>query len=319
MRRPLASTLLAVLVSGGVLLWLLRDTELANLVDALGRLPLWRSMLAILLVAVVQLLRAWRFSLMLTGRCQPPSPTLVRVTTQLLVLNFLLPFKLGEVSFPMLMRRSFGTDLGRSVGVLLLSRCFDLGTVAAILLLAAALVRGQLLPGVPDPVVAALGLVMLAAPAILVLVLDRLRPAPRSSNGRESLLRRLTDGAAVARAPGILIALLALSLLVWLPHIVLAWLVASAIEPTLSLSAVALSNAAAHLAFALPVPAIAGLGPPQAAWVAGLTMTGAAWPVATATALICHGVILAAVLVIGIASFLPWPGSLLPAQRQGPR
>ncbi|MDX1540171.1 MAG: lysylphosphatidylglycerol synthase transmembrane domain-containing protein, partial [Geminicoccaceae bacterium] len=292
MRRPLLSTLIALLVSGGLLYWLLRGTSLETIQDALERIPPWRVGLGVLLLAAVQWVRGWRFAVLIHGSLHAPSAELVRVTLHLLLFNFVLPFKLGEASFPVLMRRAFGTDLGSAVGHLLVVRAFDVMTVLGLMLLAAASLPTGLLPEPSAPLLMVLGLIALATPAALVVLFGHLRGmAPSSAR----IMRRLTEGAANAGSPRLLLALLAQSVVIWGTHILVAWLVIHPVAPEIPWPAIAMANSAVHLAFALPVPAVAGLGAPQAAWVAALTLTGVSWSLATATALLLHGVILLAV------------------------
>ncbi|HEX6141884.1 MAG TPA: lysylphosphatidylglycerol synthase transmembrane domain-containing protein [Geminicoccaceae bacterium] len=305
MRHPLLSTLVALLISGGVLYWLLQGASLDLILNAVERLPLWRVALALVLLGVVQWLRGWRFALLLSGSLRPPSGVMVRVTLHLLLFNFVLPFKLGEASFPVLMRRAFGTDFGHAVGHLLMVRAFDVMTVLGLMLLAAGSLPAHLLPEPSAPVLLALGLLALSTPVAMVVLLDHLRDMSPAS---ASLMQRLTDGAAKARSPRLLLALVGLSLLIWGTHMLIAWMVVAPIAPELSFAAIAMANAAVHFAFALPVPAVAGLGAPQAAWVAALTLTGASLATATTTALLTHGVVLLGVLLLGLAGLLPWPG-----------
>ena len=90
------------------------------------------------------------------------------------------------------------------------------------------------------------------------------------------------------------------------------------VAPEIPFAAIAMANGAIHIAFALPVPAVAGLGAPQAAWVAALTLTGVTWSLATATALLLHGVILLSVVVLGVAGLVPWPPATRRDRRSAP-
>ena len=67
-----------------------------------------------------------------------PGWPLVRIAFQLNFLNFALPFRLGELGYPVMMRRAYGQPLAARLGVLLLARLFDLFTVGAIFLFMAA-------------------------------------------------------------------------------------------------------------------------------------------------------------------------------------
>src|SRR5262245_59047987 len=106
-----------------------------HLLAGAGPLPV---LAAFALVALVQWLRAWRFAVMMTGRLALPGAALTRIAFQLNFWNFLLPLRLGELSYPVLMKRHLGYGLVHSTGVLLIARLFDLATVGAILAGAAA-------------------------------------------------------------------------------------------------------------------------------------------------------------------------------------
>lgn len=310
MKHPLISTLLGTLISGAILVWLLSGTSFETIVAGLERLPAWRVLGALLFLAAVQWFRAWRFTVLVTGEVRAPSAALVRVVLQLLLSNYLLPFKLGEVAFPVLMRRAFGTDIGHAVGHLLLARAFDFAIVVGLMLIAAA-AAGGIGPFASAPL-AALGLLSLMSPVVLVVVLAHLRDRLLH---RSSVVQRLTEGAATARPPELLVALTGFSIAIWASHIAAAILVCAAVAPAVDLAAIAMGNAASHLAFALPVPSIAGLGAPQAAWVAALNLIGVEWSLATTLAIVSHSVLLLAVVLLGVAALLPWPGDA--ARRSG--
>ena len=319
--RRLVSIALAAAVSGAVLWWLLAGIDRAALVAALGAASPWRLGLALLLVPLIQWLRAWRFELVLTGRPGLPSMVMVRVAVRLVLYNFLLPFKLGELSFPLMMKRAFDTEYARSAGVLVLVRGLDAGTAGALLCLAA----GALLPdgahGWSDPALVAAGAVLLIAPLALISALAPLRRAAARAPRLEPIVRSVLWGATMLHAPGPRALAFVLTLAIWLAHATLGWLAASAVIVGISPLATTLATAASNLAFALPVPAIAGLGPPQAAWAAALGLAGLPWQVTVTTALVNHAVILCGVLALGLASLLVGgrrPAAPTPAARPAP-
>ena len=103
-----------------------------------------------------------------------PDTAMVRISLQLSALNFILPFRLGELSFPMLMRRHYGYGFLHATGVLLLARLIDLATVGSILLAAAAWLH---LPvGIPSALLALFALVLAATPFGMALAGQALRP-----------------------------------------------------------------------------------------------------------------------------------------------
>lgn len=304
MQRHLIWTLLAALLTAGALWWLLTDEVIAALSEALAHAGFGRLAAAALLVPVVQWLRAWRFELLLSGQPRLPSGAMFQVTTRLLVFNFILPFKLGEISFPVLMKRTFGTGYLRAAGILVLARLMDLSMVAAILMLGTALIFEAPGFGWSRPALLAGGLVAFVLPVLAVRVPGLLRwPAARLPR-IAGLLERLHLGMAKVHPLSKSLTAQGLSAAIWLTHSVLAWLAASAIAPGLPVPAVVVAGAASNVAFALPVNGIAGLGPPQAAWAAVLNWAGASWEVAAVTALVCHGCILIGVAMTAALSLL---------------
>jgi len=133
MRRTVLSLIVAVAVTAGAVAWLAHRGVFEAAGPALASADRTRLAGAFALVAVILGLRAWRFALLLDGRPRLPGVTLIRITAQLSALNFLLPFRLGELSFPVLARRTLGADLVDGAGVLLTARVLDLCVIAAIL------------------------------------------------------------------------------------------------------------------------------------------------------------------------------------------
>ncbi len=220
-----------------------------------------------------------------------------------------------------MMRRAFGTEYTRSAGVLLVARGLDAGTAGALLCLAA----GALLPegahGWSDRALVAAGGVLLVAPLVLISALAPLGRAAARAPRLEPIARRLLWGATMVRAPAPRALAFVLTLAIWLAHAALGWLAASAVIGGISPIATTLATAASNLAFALPVPAIAGLGPPQAAWAAALGLAGLPWQATVATALVNHAVILCGLLALGLASLLAGvrrPAARPQAARPGP-
>ena len=306
-------------------LWVLLTPQVLH---ALGRLraearpaPL---LAAFVLSALVQWLRAWRFAVMTSGRPTLPDAPMVLIALKLNFLNFVLPFRLGELGYPALMHQQYGHGLLRSAGVLLLARLFDLTTVVAILLGAAALflsapaVQAAVLIAALGFVLAPFALVGLGA-ALLPRLGDRLAGSGLGlrlgSRFGSSLGQSLGAGLArFARGPepdadwvaglrgigrGPVHLVVGLGFAIWLAFGLAAVLVAAAVVDTVAPSAALLGAAAGNIAFALPVNGIAGLGPAQAAWVLATTWAGVPRDDAIVSALALHAVVLGNALLLG--------------------
>jgi hypothetical protein len=295
--RWLLTALLALAVSAACL-WLLLTPQV---VASLGRLATEASPLPVLaafvLVALVQWLRAWRFAAMMAGGLGLPGAALTRIAFQLNFWNFVLPLRLGELSFPVLMKRRLGYGLLHSSGVLLLARLFDLATVGAILLGAAAVLDAW--PGV-GRILLVLGAVGLAlVPLGLAIGGLAMRPRLASLPRIGAVAERLTAGLDAIGGYGAGLTAVGLSLAIWLVFGVAAILVANAVVATVSPAAAMLGAAAGSVAFALPINGIAGIGPSQAAWVGATTWVGVPWDDAVVSALALHAVVLANAVACG--------------------
>jgi hypothetical protein len=305
MRRLLAAALaLAITVA---CLWFFMTPDV---VEALGRavrdarlLPLAAGFA---LVAVVQWLRAWRFAVMTTGKLVLPDWMLVSIAFRLNFLNFILPFRLGELSYPVLMRHHYGHGLLQSAGVLLLARVFDLATVLCILSGAAAVLR--LGEGAANTTLALVSFVLGVAPFAIVLIGRLLRPrvarlphvgdvAAKLSAGLDAIANRQAGLAAVV-----------LGYAIWLAFGLSAVLAAASVAPSVSAAAAMLGAAAGNVTFALPINGIAGVGPAQAAWVVATTRAGVPWDEAVVSALALHGIVLTNAVVLGVVGWLPASG-----------
>jgi uncharacterized membrane protein YbhN (UPF0104 family) len=246
---------------------------------------------------------------MVGGRLDLPSWTMFDIATRLILFNYILPFKLGELSFPVMMKQAFGTSLLRSTGILILTRLLDFGVVAAILLLSGALLLDPTVLGWSTTVVVLAGIAALVLPFFGLDLLPWLRRAVAGWPRIMRLIDPLTSGAALIRPARQRALVAALSLAIWLCHALIAYLTAQAIAASLGFAHLAMASAAANLAFALPINGVAGLGPPQAAWASALRLAGVPWDSAITSALACQGLLLTAVLVLGLCSYLGRLGS----------
>ena len=298
--RPVVSAIAAAGLTG-LCLWLLLTPEvLAGLARLAGEAKPAPLAAAFAAAAAVQWLRAWRFQVMTTGTLAPPAPAMVLIALKLNFLNFVLPFRLGELSYPALMRRQYGHGVLRSAGVLVLARLFDLAIVAAILLATAGLYA--------ETSAARLGCSLGAAVAALApLGLLRLGQSLSERLFARSRWAKLAPGAAVAAARQAPV-LLALGFSIWLTFALVAVLVARAVAASVAPSAAILGAAAGNLAFALPVNGLAGIGPAQAAFVLAASWAGVPQNDAVVSALALHAVVLSnAVILGGLAFASSWP------------
>ncbi len=304
----LRATLLAAAVTAAALYFLLTDAVVAALAAAVDNADLPRLAAALALVPLIQWLRAWRFGVLISGRLAMPDRDLIGIAALLNMFNFVLPFRIGEASFPIMMKRARGLGFARSTGILILVRLMDLCATTAILFGGAAAIYDAPVHGWSRPAfvgaAAAAAVALLALPASGLIVHDGTTRLLRSMPRALTLLDHLLSGATTLRRPPQQAAMAALTLAIWGLHSLIAFLAATAAVPGLPFPEVMVAGAAANLAFALPISGIAGLGPAQAAWATALRLAGEAWEPAIVSALSGYAVVLAGAVILGAAAYL---------------
>lgn len=89
------------------------------------------AILALGLLVSTYFLRTWRFADYFPNETRGRFATLFRLTQIHNILNIMLPFRSGETSFPLLMRKEFSVPLARGTAALLVMRLFDLHALLA--------------------------------------------------------------------------------------------------------------------------------------------------------------------------------------------
>ncbi len=302
--KRLVSAFIAAGISGLVLWWLLQDGADQALINAIQNANIWYLAAAAALAVVIQVVRAWRFSILTNGNVSLPSSKMIGIATRLILLNFALPFKLGELGFPVMMKRTFNTPIAQSAGTLILCRMMDFGVVAAILLFTAAYLLAPKITGWSNEVLAVAGIVILILPILTIDWLPQLRRLTRRWPKTDHLAEQLSFGALMIRPAARRLFVFCLTCSIWVTHAFIAHLTASSIQAEIDFLPLAMASAASNIAFALPISGVAGLGPPQAAWASMLALNGIDWTPAIATALLCHGILLVTISTWGALSFL---------------
>ena len=298
--KRIVVTVVAVALTMAALWFVLAKSDMESLRSAL-RAAHWPGMLlAFAITAAVQWLRAWRFSLLTFGAPALPGWRLIGISFQLNLLNYLLPFRLGEFGYPAMMHKAFRQNPLEALGVLLLARVLDLACVGAILLFTGAWLglagQGWAMP------------VMIATICAVAFVAGLYLLSARHG------ARALSAGTRHLRSVNAWLLAAGLSFAIWLVFGVAAAVASQSVTTGVSVAAAFLGAAAGNLAFALPVNGIAGLGPSQAAWVAAVIQTGASLEDAVAGALAVYIVTLAGALIFGAVAFaVSWRAGQTPA------
>lgn len=317
MIRRVVSLALALAITAAAL-WYLLTPEIIGALTRVAAKASWPGLaLATAMGALVQWLRAWRFSIMTGGDLAFPGRRLVGIAFRLNFFNFVLPFRLGELSYPMMMSRAYGQPVLRAAGVLVLVRLFDLCTVGAILAASSA----ALDLGGHDGLTLglwALAAALAAGPFGLVLAAGWALPLARLLPVKARLAEALALALGHLGRRRAQFAAILLSFAIWLVFAALAFIAARSVTEAIGPAVALLGASASNLAFALPVNGIGGLGASQAAWVFVVHRAGIAFEDAVISALALYAVTLTGALVFGGAAMLAGPVTPTPPERETP-
>jgi uncharacterized membrane protein YbhN (UPF0104 family) len=274
---------LAIAITLGLLAWLLLDARLANVIDAARRLDPWTAGGVLLALFVSYCVRAQRIATEFRSLINARYSEVLRVVLMHNAWVNILPFRAGELAFPLLMRSRFGVPVERSAASLLWLRVQD----ACVLALAAALA----LPRVPLATRLGIAALVMAATAALWWLARTRRPLGRP------LLEKLRAG--LAAATGSPWQTWLWTALNWAIKLAALTLLLAALLP--APASIAFSGAlGAEAAAVLPVQGVAGFGTYEAGAAAMLAPAGIAPGTALPAALVMHLVVIASALVAGL-------------------
>jgi uncharacterized membrane protein YbhN (UPF0104 family) len=121
-------TVAIVLVYGLFIQWMWGWARIIMLWEQAGLLSI---LVALLLLLSTYVLRTWRIYDYFPAETSGRFATLFRLVQIHNLLNIMLPFRTGETSFPLLMKKEFDVRLARSTSALLVMRLFDLHALLA--------------------------------------------------------------------------------------------------------------------------------------------------------------------------------------------
>ena len=312
--RTIALRTLAVLITLALLWWIVADARWQGVSERLARIDAIALAGVALLFAASYAMRGARIygefkDELGADRVRDGSPMrrYLRILRLTLVHNALvnvMPFRSGEVAFPVLLTRWFGIATGRAVVALLWLRAQD----ACVVLVLAALVW----PGVPIAWrLVALAIIGGGAWAVPTWARRHRHTssdeASESNQGKLARLRALLARSTESNASGWM-----WTIANWSVKLVAeAWLVALALGPregSYDAGSAVLGAIGAELAAILPVQGIAGFGTFEAGAAALMATQGVAMTTGLEAALVLHAVVLALALIAGGLGALLLPG-----------
>lgn len=242
------------------------------------------------LILLVTFIRAWRLASLLE---RPLDGILVRISIYHNLIANLIPFRLGEVALPLLLRRAGIERASTALGLLLIIRAVEFLVIAILggCAVGLATFTTELFPGMKP-----LALVLAAAAAAALVLAPALgggaatflsrRPGVQRSRFAPSILGfaaafQNVDRSAFAR-------LVAQTTILNVALFVYYALCAHAFHAEHDVFGVVAAAAAGAVAFALPINGIAGFGPFEAAWVFALQLQAVPFEAALVSGFVAH-------------------------------
>ncbi len=276
------------------------------------------------LYAVSQLVRVARYRMMLAGNgCRPRTWDLCAVVSLHQIGNHVLPARMGELTFPYLLRRCAGTPVERSLSVLLVIRLQEIavlgGLFVAALVFVAPGLAGQsraspvMLGGAGAAVILLAVVFEWLTPKVFGLLarwcrspsspLERILPKRWTARLQGTLLR-LAEEAARPIPMGRRAGLMGLTLVLWLTMFLLfhALMRMSGYDVTYLQTIV--GSSFANFSQLLPVNTFGSLGSLEAGWTLGFSLVHVPAQGALATALALHVLVLGFLAVTAIPSWI---------------
>jgi uncharacterized membrane protein YbhN (UPF0104 family) len=292
---------LAVAISVALLAWVATSGHWQGVGARLARLDAVELAGVTVLFAASYAMRGarihgeFRDELVASGHGHGSYPRILRLTLVHNALVNLLPFRSGEVAFPVLLSRWFGIGTGRAVVSLLWLRAQD----ATVVLALAALVW----PGLPTVWRVSALVAIVAGAASVPLWARRLR----GSLGRLAKLPALLERATRRTASG-----WAWTVANWSVKLIAeTWLMALALGSSgegAHVASAALGAIGCELGAILPVQGIAGFGTFEAGGAALMRMQGLALENGLEAALALHAVVLVLASIAGLLAAVALPG-----------
>ncbi len=274
---------LAIAITLALAAWLLLDARFANVLDAARRLDAATVGIVLLALFVSYCVRAQRIVTEFRPLISARYIDVLRVVLMHNAWVNILPFRAGELAFPLLMRGRFGVAVERSAASLLWLRVQD----ACVLALAAALA----LPRVPLLTRLGIALLVLAGTGVLWALARTSRPLGKP------LLEKLRSG--LAAAIGSPWQTWLWTLLNWAIKLAALTVLLAALLPSPLITAFS-GALGAEAAAVLPVQGVAGFGTYEAGAAAMLVPAGVPLSAALPAALMMHLVVIASALLAGL-------------------
>lgn len=309
MLRKILFLVLAVCISALSLKYLLSTEVIGALQGMKQRVNYLLLTLALTLTPVIQYFRAWRFSILLKGMNIKPDFTIYRIASLLLFFNYLLPFKIGELSFPILINRHYGISVLRASGVLIFSRILDLLCLIAIFFITGSVLLDDGFQEFSRSTMIFVGLLSFSffvmAPYIAKLIKQKQQLTITNYSPVSSVIEKFFGPVRSVNTMRTHV-LLTLTVFIWFLQALVAACAALSLGISIPPIELLFASSAGGVALGLPINGVAGLGPIQAAWAYALSLGTITWSDGVITGFLWHAILVTGsvllAMVVALAS-----------------
>jgi glycosyltransferase 2 family protein len=306
--------LLSLAVGGAFLVLAFRNVDRDQLRDAFAHLDARWLVPAVCLSLLLQVFRAWRWQLELRPLARVPFTTLwVVVSVAYMAIN-LLPIRMGEAVRPWLLSRRSTVSFSNVVGNLIVEKTVDSAVIVFYILLGllttenlpAWVRRGAVVPAVAF-VALALVIVLIWRKGEAVVERRAARWLPERFRTRVvGVARALVDGMRVLGHPALVVAVFAVSIVLWSLPILSSWVMIRAFHLAVPFNAALIVFI--FIGFGTALPQAPGMiGTFQYACILALGLFGVPQPQALAYGLVLNALQLSTLVAQGLVA-LPLAG-----------
>ncbi len=316
-RRQLTLRLLSVLITIALLYFVVNELQGADLAALIRRIPIWSWIGALLVYLTLNLLRALRFRVLLDKR-ESPMRLLIPITLYHNGLVRVVPFKLGEISYVILLKTRLNYTMQEGLGSLFGARVLEL-LIIVLVFAFGIFMSGEQFAAQRDTLVAGVLSVFLAsvislyyAGSLLRLALSAAQRMPvlRTKNPSSFFVTaqaKLTDLAAEfdrIRQPRLFFSAMFISCFTYTSSFLTNYILLRAVGLEAELPIVITVISLGMFGSAFPFT-LSGFGIVETAWWTGLTrFAGYAGHEAAAIGIILHGFQIVAAVVYGLAGYV---------------
>ncbi len=310
--RQLLWRLVSALVTIGLLFFLLRNLEEFDFAALLGRISFLSLLAALFSYLALNIFRAVRFRILL-DKGNAPLRLLIPITLYHNCLVRVLPFKLGELSYIVLLRSRLRYSMEEGLSSLLGARILEL-LIIVVVFASGILLSGEAFAAQSDQLMLIIGLIFAAsvvglyfAGSLIRLSLRLLDPLISGGGWMAAMTRKLLEIAVEfdrIRHPRLFLSALFISCFTYISSFMTNYILLRALGLEAALPVVIAIISVGMFGSAFPF-SVSGFGVVELSWLFGLTQfAGYTDTDATAIGFLLHGFQLMAAALYGLAGYL---------------